>query len=113
MRYFKSQNGQVFAYDDQQIAAGHVRPDLVEMTQEEVDNHINPPIPTPTFSQALAILNAEYQKDIDVYNKAFATAALADGATEESKKLAIRAQYNARKAQFSTDYAALRTQYGV
>lgn len=89
---------------------GDVPSTHILLTEQEIDSRINPSM---TFSQALAVLNAEYQKDIDVYNKAFATAILADGPNEESKKLAIRAQYNARKSQFATDYAALRAQYGV
>ncbi|AVO56157.1 hypothetical protein [Ectopseudomonas mendocina] len=69
--------------------------------------------PDPTFKDSAARLNAEYQADIAALNQAFGTAAMAGGATQAAKQAAITNQYNARKAQYQTDYAALRAQYGV
>lgn len=69
--------------------------------------------PGPTFKDAAALLNAEYQADIAALNQAFGTAAMAGGATQAAKQAAITNQYNARKAQYQADYAALRAQYGV
>ena len=43
--YYKDSNGNVYAYDDSQVAAG-LAGDKTAMTPEEVEAHINPP-PTP------------------------------------------------------------------
>lgn len=59
------------------------------------------------------MINAEYQADIAALNQAFGTAAMAGGATQAAKQAAITMQYNARKARYQTDYAALRAQYEV
>lgn len=51
MNYFKH-NGQVFAYDDGQVADGYGS-DMIAMTPEEIESHLNP-TPTPeqlTFSE--------------------------------------------------------------
>lgn len=64
-----------------------------------------------TFSEALSIANAEYQKDVDSLNRAFSLAIMFDGASEEAKKATIRTQYAARKEKYATDLAALRAQY--
>lgn len=69
--------------------------------------------PEPSFKDAAAQLNAEYQSDIAALNQAFGTAAMAGGSTQAAKQAAITAQYNARKAQYQANYAALRAQYGV
>ena len=42
MNYFKDKSGEVFAYDDDQVAAG-MADDKTPMTPEEVEAHINPP----------------------------------------------------------------------
>lgn len=42
MNYFKDSNGQVFAYDDDQVATG-LADDKTPMTLEEVEAHCNPP----------------------------------------------------------------------
>jgi len=67
--------------------------------------------PVPTYQSELADLNAAWQKKVDSYNRAFAVAALSDGPSEESKKLAIRADYEADRLQNSADRAALKTKY--
>lgn len=46
MNYYKSQSGEVFAYDDEQVQSGWVREGLVLMTPQEVILHLNPPVPT-------------------------------------------------------------------
>ena len=71
------------------------------------------PVPEPTFKEAAAVLNAQYQADIAQLTQLYGTAALAGGSAQAAKQAAIREQYAARKAQYSTDYAALRAQYGV
>lgn len=48
MNYYKDENGNVFAYDDEQVAEGWVKEGLVPMTPEEVEAHLNPPVaPAP------------------------------------------------------------------
>lgn len=69
--------------------------------------------PAPTYQSELAELNDALQVKIDGYNKAFAIAALSDGASEEAKKLAIRADYEAARAQYVIDKNALKTKYGI
>jgi hypothetical protein len=50
MNYFKTQNGDVYAYDAEQVAAG-CGSNMTAMTPEEVGAHINPP-KTPEQLQA-------------------------------------------------------------
>lgn len=69
--------------------------------------------PGPTYQQELEELNAAWQQQVDVYNRAFAVAALSDGPQEESKKLAIRADYEAARLQNTAARAALKTKYGM
>lgn len=45
MKYYKSQAGEVFAYENQIERDEWGAPELVEMTSEEIDAHLNP-IPT-------------------------------------------------------------------
>lgn len=42
MNYYKTQDGTVYAYDDEQVAAG-LAGDKTPMTPEEVEAHTNPP----------------------------------------------------------------------
>lgn len=66
-----------------------------------------------TYKQALDALNATYQADIAKLNNAFALTLLADGPSEATKMAAIRAQYEARRAQHTANIAALKVEYGV
>lgn len=43
MLYFKNPNGDVFAYESEQERQEWGAPELVEMTPEEIDAHLNPP----------------------------------------------------------------------
>jgi hypothetical protein len=69
--------------------------------------------PSSAFNRLLSILNAEYQKDVDSFSKAFTLAVMFDGSSEEAKKANIRTQYAARKTKYATDLSTLRTQYGA
>jgi hypothetical protein len=42
MNYYKSNSGEVFAYDAEQVAMG-LADDKTPMTPEEIDAHLNPP----------------------------------------------------------------------
>lgn len=46
MNYFKAPNGEVFAYDDDQVAMGCVLAGLVRMDENEVKRHLSEPIKT-------------------------------------------------------------------
>lgn len=111
MLYFKNPaTGEVFAYETTEERDKYGAPDLVEMTEEEINAHLNP---GQTYDQALAVLNRAYQADIDALMKAFSNAYLADGTSQDTKQQVIRDQYATRKTQYAADYAALKTQYGV
>lgn len=43
MKYYKNTDGEVFAYESEQERQEWGAPELVEMTPEEVDEHLNPP----------------------------------------------------------------------
>lgn len=110
MKYLKDTAGTVYAFEadgsqDEFIPAG-----LIPMNETEVEEHLNP---HPTYQQELAALNVEWQEKVEGYNKSFALAALSDGPSEESKKAAIRASYEADKAQNALDRAALKVKYGI
>lgn len=110
MIYYKNPNGDVFSFETEAERDQYGAPDLVRMTQEEVDAHLNP---VPTYSQALASLNAAYQVKVDGFNRQFALAALADGLSEQSKKVSIRAEYEIAKTQHAANIAQLKIQYGL
>lgn len=72
-------------------------------------------IPQPSisqlFSEEFKALKKEYDKDVQVLNAAFASAAMVDGPSQVDKQSSIRAQYNTRKAEYDAAVAALRTKY--
>ena len=43
MKYFKDQDGNVYAYDDEQISMGYPITPMNAMSPDEVEAHINPP----------------------------------------------------------------------
>ena len=54
MKYYKNTNGQVYAYETEKERQEWGGPDLVEMTEKEIDEHLNPtpaPEPAPTPEQ--------------------------------------------------------------
>ena len=55
MNYYKDSNGNVYAYDDEQVSAS-LASDKTPMTLEEVEAHINPP---PTLKQIQEQTNSE------------------------------------------------------
>ncbi len=70
-------------------------------------------LPVLTYQSELSSLNAEYQVDVDKFNRSFAIAYLSDGPSQESKQATIRAQYEVRKTQHAENVAALKARYGV
>lgn len=63
MNYFKDPTGNVFAFADEQVAAG-LADDKTAMTPEEVEAHLNPP-PTPeqVFAQMQGLVQARMDDD--------------------------------------------------
>lgn len=62
MKYFKNENNEVFAYDDEQISAGYSK-ELVQITKEEILAITNPPkteeqIQIEKSQEALTLLNS-------------------------------------------------------
>lgn len=51
MKYYKNPNGEVYAYETEAERQEWGAPDLIEMTQEEVDAHLNPPPGPPIVPQ--------------------------------------------------------------
>lgn len=68
-------------------------------------------LPVKGYAEELAELNSAFQKDIDAFNRAWTTAVLSDGPSEEAKLTNIRSQYTARKSQYTVDYSALRLKH--
>lgn len=111
MIYFKNtENGAVYGYETEAERDRYGAPGLIQLTPEEEEAHLNP---APTYSQALAALNAAYQIKIDGLNRQFALAALSAGPSEEGKKLSIRADYEAARTQHAANIAQLKLQYGI
>lgn len=111
MIYYKSNTGEVFAYETQAERDLYGSAGLIAMTPEEVDAHLSPA--TKTYKQAVSLLNAAYQADVAALNNAYSLTLLADGPSEVAKMAAIRAQYETRKTQHAADLAALKLEYGV
>lgn len=109
MQYYFKSGDKVYAYTEEQVESGFAA-DKIQMSSEEIDAHLNP---TPTYSKALAALNAAYQLDVDKFNRAFAIAYLSGGPELEAKQATIRTQYEARKSQHAVNVTALKTQYGI
>ena len=74
MNYLKDSNGQVFAYDDEQVAAG-LTGDKTPMTPEEVEAHVNPPTPPLTSEQVEALRLTAYANPVTGSDRYFAEAA--------------------------------------
>lgn len=110
MKYFYDEDLGVRAFEEDGSQDFLITEGMRQLTPEEVAAHLNP---APTYSKALASLNAAYQIKIDGFNRQFALAALADGASEESKKLSIRADYETAKNLHAANIAQLKIQYGI
>lgn len=110
MPYYKSNSGVVYFYESEVERDAYGSSDLVEMNQDQIDKHLNPP---KTYQQELAELNASWQKQVDSYNRSFAVAALADGPSEEATKLSIRNDYEAARIKNAADRSELKAKHGM
>lgn len=75
MKYFKNANGEVFAYETQEERNEFGAPDLVAMTPEEIEAHLNPPVAPPTREQVKALRLAAYADPVTGSDRYFAEAA--------------------------------------
>ena len=54
MKYYKDLKGRVYAYENAEERQEWGAPDLVEMTETEVESHINPPLPPPPIPEQVS-----------------------------------------------------------
>lgn len=66
MKHYKhNETGEVFAYDSEQERQEWGAPELVEMTPEEVEAHLNPPPAPLTLEQVQGMRRAAYAAESD------------------------------------------------
>lgn len=66
MKYYKHlESGEVFAYETEAEREQWGAPELVEMSPEEVEAHLNPPIVPPTLEQIRELRRAAYVAESD------------------------------------------------
>lgn len=114
--------------------AGTLPEDLVEVSEEIFNEYIlqppegkirgvvggmpawvdvTPKTNSELYSIELDALNLKYKSDTNTLSASYATAALADGPNQTTKQTAIYQQYQSLKAQYISDAAALKVNYGV
>lgn len=76
MNYYKSQSGQVFAYEADGSQDAFIQPDLIPMTDEEVQAHCYPPV---TLEQVYAAWKAERTKAVKSITVMTASGRVFDG----------------------------------
>lgn len=54
MIYYKSKTGEIYAYESEQERQEWGAPELVEMTEAEVGEHLNPPPPPPVVPEQVS-----------------------------------------------------------
>lgn len=59
MKYFKNGAGVVFAFNDDGSQDGIIGPELVAMTVQEIEDHLNKPEYQPTTAEQLAATDAD------------------------------------------------------
>jgi len=64
-------------------------------------------------SEELAILLSQYKTSLQEFQMSWLSAIVADGATEDSKKLIITQDIADLKANYLADVAAVKSKYGV
>lgn len=85
MLYYKSKTGEVYAYETEEDRVQCGAPELVEMTPEDVDAHLNPPAKPLTREQIEALRLQAYADQLTGSDRYFAEAARlqAMGAAQE------------------------------
>ena len=105
MIYYKSNTGEVFAYETEEERQEWGSPELVKMTPEEVEAHLNPPIPSLTREQIEAQRLRAYADPLTGSDRYFAEASRlqAMGAAQEEIDAANAAGAN-RYAEIQGEY---------
>lgn len=99
MKYFKSKKtGEVFAYENEQERQEWGAPELVEMTPEEVEVHLNPPPVPLTLEQIRELRRRAYIAESDPLRNAADYDALVNGTKPDYTEwlaavAAIKARY--------------------
>lgn len=65
------------------------------------------------YKAAYAARAAAYKYETNALSEAYAMAALTDGPNQVTKQESVHARYIAAQAQYVSDIAAIKTQYGV
>lgn len=105
MIYYKSKTGEVYAYETEEERKEWGAPELVEMTPEEVEAHLNPPIPSLTREQIEALRLRAYADPLTGSDRYFAEASRlqAMGAAQE--------EIDAANAAGAKRYAEIQGEY--
>lgn len=105
MKYFKNKNGEVFAYETQEERNQFGADDLVEMTADEIEAHLNPTLAPATVEEVERMRLVAYADPITGSDRFFAEAARLQamgGTTDEIE--AARAAGAARYAEIQGQY---------
>lgn len=112
MKYYKNtQNGEVYAYETEAERQEWGAPELVQMSEEEIHNHLNSPIPkyvpqSVTMRQArLALLAAGLLDDVET--------ALTSMEGDEGKAARIEWDYSSEVWRNKPFVQSLGTQLGL
>lgn len=105
MIYFKNSKNEVFAYGSEQERQEWGAPELVEMTPEEVEAHLNPPAKPLTREQIEVLRLRAYADPLTGSDRYFAAAARlqAVGAAQE--------EIDAANAAGAKRYAEIQGEY--
>lgn len=103
MIYFKNENGEVFAYETKQEREQFGAAELVAMTPEEIEAHVNPPVVPPTREQVEALRLAAYADPVTGSDRYFAEAARMNAMGEAGADAVIAAGV-ARYAEIQAEY---------
>lgn len=104
MKYYKNLKGEVYAYETEAERKEWGSPELVEITAEEVDAHLNPPAKPLTREQIEALRLQAYADKITGSDRYFAEAVrlqamAAPQAEIDAAKAAGVARYEAIQAE--------------
>ncbi|EPT3121753.1 hypothetical protein ACVQEB_003976 [Pseudomonas aeruginosa] len=106
MKHYKHpESSEVFAYESEQERQEWGAPELVEMTPEEVEAHLNPPIPSLTREQIEALRLRAYADPLTGSDRYFVEASRLQemGAAQEEIDVAKAAGAN-RYAEIQNAY---------
>lgn len=103
MIFFKNTNGEVFAYETKEDREQFGSADMVDMTPEEIEAHLNPPVAPPTREQVEALRLAAYADPVTGSDRYFAEAARMNAMGEAGADAVIAAGV-ARYEEIQAEY---------